>query len=284
MKEKSVIFISGVSSGIGYQLVRWFCEDYLVVGTVRDISVKTRLEQEFPDSIFLIMDLTEESSIESAFQRLSEILNSRPLFALINNAGIAVPGPIAYLDSFDWERQFKTNVIGLASCIRYAYPLLLKGVIKGRIINVGSVSGLFASPFLGAYAASKFAVEGLTDSLRRESLFTGIKVVLIEPGPVKTDIWSKSMGLAQKFKGTEFEEITDRADEIIRNVESTAMPPQKLHHCFTEALKARRPKHRYLVHKHPFLMRILAYFVPSRWTDWMVARQFKAKKNNFRPI
>lgn len=282
--EKSVIFISGVSSGIGYQLVRWFCKDYLIVGTVRDSQVKSRMEQEFPGSIFLIMDLTDDASIDSAFRTLKEILGSRPLYALINNGGIAVAGPVAYLSARDWEIQFKTNVMGMASCIRNAYPLLLRDKPGGRIINVGSISGLFASPFMGAYAASKFAVEGLSDSLRRESWFAGIKVVLIEPGPVKTAIWSKSLGLGEKFKYTEFEQITSRADEVIRNVESSALPATKLYPCFKEALESARPKHRYLVHKHPFLIRILTYFVPSRWADWLVIRQFDNKKKNFRPV
>jgi len=283
--ENANIFITGVGSGIGKALMEWFYKDYSLIVTVRKQEERLQIQQQFPNVKVILLDFENELSVNEAFYELGQILADQGLYALINNAGIAKPGPVAYLSAADWTQQFQVNVFGAISAIRAVYPHLIKYGPGARIINVSSVSGKFASPFLGAYASSKFALEALSDSLRRESSIVGIKVILIEPGPTKTSIWSKNMGIGKDFEKTIFGPMMQKADQIIQATESSAMPLEKLRPVFKAALRSAHPKARYLVHKHPILFKIFVYFVPSKWADYLVKRQFKqTNQNKFRPI
>ncbi|MBK7231759.1 MAG: SDR family NAD(P)-dependent oxidoreductase [Saprospiraceae bacterium] len=283
--ENANIFITGVGSGIGKALMAWFYNDYNLIVSVRKQEERLQIQQQYPSAKVILLDFENELSVSEAFLELGQILDDKGLYALINNAGIAKPGPVAYLTAADWMQQYQVNVFGVISAIRAVYPHLIKYGPGARIINVSSVSGKFASPFLGAYASSKFALEAISDSLRRESSMLGIKVILIEPGPLKTNIWSKNMGVGMKFENTVFGPMMQRADQIIQATESSAMPLEKLRPAFEAALLSAHPKARYLVHKHPILFRIFVYFVPSKWADYLVKRQFKqTNQNKFRPI
>ncbi|MBK9271880.1 MAG: SDR family NAD(P)-dependent oxidoreductase [Saprospiraceae bacterium] len=282
--ENAFIFITGASSGIGRELIHWFSAEFKLIVTVRKEQQKSEIINNYPDVIVVIMDFEQEQSLVNGFDEVRKILNGKSLFALINNAGIAVPGPIAFLTPEAWMRQFKVNFFAAVSCIRELFPYLIKNTMGPRIINVGSVSGHFASPFLGAYSSSKFALRGLTDSLRRECDLLGIKVVLIEPGPTQTPIWQKNLGVGKQFADTVFGAWMEKADQVIHNTEANAMPLEKLKTVFQKALQSAQPKSRYLVHKHPVLFRIFVYFVPAKWADFLVKRQFLKKQNKFRPI
>ena len=276
--------ITGVSSGIGRYLANQLSPYYKVYGTVRKEVDRSRLLEEEPDMEVLIMDISEPTSVEWAFKQLASKLKGNQLYALINNGGIAVPGPLAYLPMSEFELQINVNVIGQLRVIQGALPFLLNSLEGSRIINISSVSGMIGAPFLGAYVASKFALEGMTDSLRRECALLGIKVILMEPGPIKTLIWQKNLGVASKFEKTPFYKYIQKADELIKATEENALPLSAIKKPVIHALQSPRPKNRYIVHKNPLLIRLAAYFLPSKYLDYLVLRNLKSGKKKIRPV
>ncbi|NOT37912.1 MAG: SDR family NAD(P)-dependent oxidoreductase [Saprospiraceae bacterium] len=279
---KKYIFISGISTGIGFVLAKALSTEFTIIGTLRAKPDKQSFISEILDLIPIYMDLNNGESITHSLQ---EFLSENPeikLFALINNAGIAVPGPIIELPIADLERQMRVNLTSQIQIIQLLFPRLQQG--ESRIINISSVSGLFASPFLGAYAASKFALEGITDALRRELMLLGIKVILIEPGPLKTLIWSKNLGVTDQFPNSIFKKYLGKANDIILATESSALPVEKIIAPILHALKHTKPKNRYLIHRHPLLIRILTKFIPSQWVDKLVVKNLNSQKKKFRPI
>ena len=193
MKFNKWVLITGVSSGIGLYIANEMVKGpYRVIGSVRDRNIQYKTLD--PRVVLIEMDQSSETSISNAFQVINQILGNEKLFALINNAGIAVPGPLVELPIEQFKEQFNVNLFGVLRCTQLAFPLFETG---SRIINISSVSGLITSPFTGAYSSSKFALEALSDALRRELMLLGIKVILIEPGPLKTKIWKKNLGVGE---------------------------------------------------------------------------------------
>lgn len=280
--SKKNILITGVSGGIGWTIARNLSVDFNIIGTIRQNEQLERLSQELPDVECIVMDLEDPFSIQKGFD---ELLRQDPgfrLFALINNAGIACPGALLDLPMEQWRKQFEVNVFGLVQVIQLSIPLLIPS--EGRIVNMSSVSGLFSSPFLGAYAASKFALEGLTDALRRELALMDLKVILIEPGPLKTSIWRKSLGLKDKYPKSLFNDYLQQSDELILQMESKALAVEKIITPIRHALKHKRPKIRYLVHRSPLLLRLIVHFIPTSWIDRLVLKNLRSKNTKIRPI
>lgn len=205
------VLITGVSTGIGYTLAKVLIEKgFSVIGSVRKESDGERLEKELGSAFqFVIFDVTDAEAVKKGFEKVQVIVGEEGLYGLVNNAGVAVAGPLQYLSMESFEHQMNVNVTGLIRTTQAFLPLLGGHQKKyksnpGRIINIGSVSGIIASPLLGAYSASKFAVEALSDSLRRELLLHDIKVILVQPGPIKTPIWSKSSEIDPELLETEY--------------------------------------------------------------------------------
>jgi len=168
-----------------------------VFAGVRTQEDGQRLKERASDRLVpLIFDVTDEPSITAAAAEVGEVLGNAGLAGLVNNAGIVVPGPLEIVPLDKLRLQFEVNVIGQIAVTQAFLPLLRAG--KGRIVNMSSVSGLVAPPFLGPYAASKFALEALSDSLRGELSKWGISVSVIEPGNVATPIWEKTRTAAEK--------------------------------------------------------------------------------------
>lgn len=181
---KSVL-VTGASSGIGeaaaVDLAR---KGFRVFAGARRIERLKALEGLGGGRIVpLRLDVADQGSIDAAMGVVADA--GATLFGLVNNAGISVTGPIEELATVEWRRQFETNVIGAASMIRAVLPQM-RAAKEGRIVNIGSVAGRIASPFMGAYAASKHALEGLNDALRREVRAFGVKVSLVRPGFINT--------------------------------------------------------------------------------------------------
>ncbi|MEL7002768.1 MAG: SDR family NAD(P)-dependent oxidoreductase, partial [Bacteroidota bacterium] len=190
------VLITGISSGIGYHLARTYTEKgYQVFGSIRSEADKLRLSKELPDLHLLMFDITDNDAIKRAIKELEAQLQGNGLDILINNAGMVVSGPLMLLEIDEFKRQYDINVFGLLRVTQACLPLL--GAVEnpnhkpGMIINISSVTGQIAFPFAGAYSSSKFAIEGLSHSLRRELLPFGIRVVIIGPASVKTPIWEK---------------------------------------------------------------------------------------------
>ena len=279
---KPIVFISGVNSGIGYYLTQKLRDQYKIIGTVRNPEDKLRLISEFPDLDIILLDLADRDSINSA---ISTYLNKNPntkIYGIINNAGYALPGPLLDLDMDEFEHQMKVNVINQLCVVQNLSSCLIEG--KSRIINISSISGLFASPFLGAYCTSKFAFEGMSDSLRRELSLIGIKLILIEPGPILTSIWNKNLGIAHKFQNSRFSSYLKDADEIIKNRIHSALPLSTLLNPVRQALENKNPKNRYLIHAKPLLAKFISHFIPSKIADYLVNKKLRSKNKNFRPV
>jgi len=192
------VVITGVSTGIGHAAAKVLIDrGFRVFGSVRRAEDADRLTEEFGDAFApLIFDVTDDAAIAEAAACVRGALAGETLAGLVNNAGIAVSGPLTELPVADYRRQLEVNLVGPFMVTQAFAPLLgtdssLSGA-RGRIVNISSVAGLRAMPFLGPYAASKFGLEGYSEALRREMLLYGIDVIVIGPGPVQTAIWDKA--------------------------------------------------------------------------------------------
>ena len=179
------VLITGASSGIGEaSAVHLAHKGFKVFAAARRIEKLRALEGVAGGRITPVaLDVTDDSSVNSAMEKIAS--SGAALFALVNNAGVSVMGPVETVPIDEWRRQYETNVFGLVRMTQAVLPQMREAG-HGRIINIGSIAGRIASPFQGAYASSKHAVEGLTDSLRREVEPLGLKVSLIRPGFINT--------------------------------------------------------------------------------------------------
>ena len=179
------VFITGASSGIGEAAaVHLAHKGFRVYAGARRLEKLKLLEGLGQDAITAVeLDVTDERSIARALERIAE--DGAPLYGLVNNAGVAVTGPVEEVDLDEWRREFETNVFGLLAVTKAVMPQM-RAAGAGRIVNVGSLSGRVVAPFMGAYAASKHAVEAISDAMRREFGLVGVKVSLIRPGFINT--------------------------------------------------------------------------------------------------
>lgn len=271
--------ITGASSGIGLAIARFLAErDWQVFAGVRKQADADRLEALDPANIHpLFLDVTQPEMIQAAVDQIRNRADHSGLDGLVNNAGIAVNGPMEFLSLQDLRDQFEVNFFGQIAVSQAALPLLRNN--KGRIVNISSISGRVAMPFFGPYASSKFALEAFSDSLRLELRPWGIHVALVEPGAVETPIWDKSLQAADK----RIERLPRAAhvlygQDIRRIREKTAatgnhgVPAQQVAKAVFHALTARRPRIRYPVGRGIRAAIILIRLAPDRWRDWLVAR------------
>ena len=202
------IVITGVSTGIGRDALRLLHQKgYHIYGSVRKEADAKSLTEAYPQRFTpLIFDVQDQNAVNQAAKVVFETCDR--IDALINNAGIALPGPLQFVTESDFEKQMDINLKSVRRITNTFLPLLgtspdFKG-IPGRIINISSISGLFSSPFNGVYSISKHALESMTDVYRRELRRYGIKVLAVEPGPIKTKIWGKNLNSMAKFADTDY--------------------------------------------------------------------------------
>ncbi len=182
------VVITGVSTGIGYACVKaLLSRDFRVFGSVRNQMDAERLQRDFGDRFVpLLFDVTDKETVQAAALKVNECFGAGTLDGLVNNAGIEVAGPLAYLPTDQFRRQLEVNLVGPFIVTKAFLPLLGEDPARkgnpGRILNISSASGRIAAPFTGAYSASKFGLEGFSESLRRELVLFGIDVIIIGPG------------------------------------------------------------------------------------------------------
>lgn len=281
------IVITGVSTGIGRATLDLLHQKgYRIYGSVRTKEGAEELSSIYTSRFTpLRFDVQNHDEVVKAAAIVFE--NCDHITALINNAGIAVPGPLELLSDEEFDMQLDVNVKAVRRITNQFLPLLRtqKGSNKqpGRIINISSVSGLFNSPFNGAYCISKHALESMNDVYRRELQRYGIQVIAIEPGPIKTEIWKKNLNTMDRFKGSDYDEILKKADQMIENAERHALPVEKVSTLILKCLSIRKPKTRYIVHKNKFFFRLMAYYFPDQLTDWLVKKTLTSS-NRHRPI
>jgi len=278
-REDSNVLITGASSGIGaacaLELDRL---GWRVFAGVRSPGDGRRLGDKASGRLApLQIDVTDSAAIAEAARTLAAAVGPAGLAGLVNNAGIAVAGPWELLPLEEFRRQLEVNVIGQVAVTQAFLPLIRAA--RGRIVFMGSVSGRVASPYVGPYAASKHALEAISDSLRVELRPWGICVSILEPGSVQTPIWGKARADADRLTrqmSPEGEALY--GDQIARmhaateRIAARGMPVERIVRAVVHALSARRPKTRYPLGGDARRFLILSKFLPDRLRDWLLCR------------
>src|SRR5260370_3590343 len=254
--HRSVV-VTGASTGIGSACVKVLvASGFHVFGSVRKQGDAERLSKEFGASFTpLVFDVTDEAAVAAGAKKVETALEGATLFGLVNNAGIAVPGPLLYLKVEDFRHQLAVNLTGQL-IVTQAFARLLgadrerKGA-PGRIVMISSVGGKNALPFVGPYAASKFALEGLSESLRRELIVFGIDVVVVAPGAVATPIWDKSDVDVTRYANTPYAAALDKMKNYMISLGRNGLPPERIGEAVKTALTTAQPKTRYTVAPNP---------------------------------
>jgi NAD(P)-dependent dehydrogenase (short-subunit alcohol dehydrogenase family) len=279
---KSVV-VTGASTGIGWGCVKiLIAGGFRVFGSVRKQADADRLSKEFgPNFTPILFDVTDEAAVAAGAKQVEAALGGDTLFGLVNNAGIAVPGPLLYTRIDDFKHQIEVNLTGQLIVTQAFAPLLgvdrsRKGA-PGRIVMISSVGGKNASPFVGPYSASKFALEGMSESLRRELILFGIDVVIVAPGAVATPIWDKADAVdVTQFANTPYAPALDKVKDYMIANGRKGLPPEQLGEVVKSALTVAKPKTRYTVTPDPF-QNIMVNTLPKRMVDNIIARQVGLK-------
>lgn len=271
------VVVTGASSGIGEATaLRLANAGFAVFGGVRreEDAEALRLRGVRP----VRLDVRDAAQVAAAAQEVRGALGPAGLVALVNNAGVVVPGPLEFVPLDQLREQFEVNVIGQVAVIQAFLPLLRE--TRGRIVNISSIDGRIATPLLGPYVASKFALEGLSDALRRELRPWGIQITLIEPGAIKTRIWEKGRvagdailerapAEAERLYGPLVAQL--RA-ESVKSEQQRSLPPGAVAEMVERALTARRAPTRHLVGHDARARAILAWLLSDRAMDALIAR------------
>jgi NAD(P)-dependent dehydrogenase (short-subunit alcohol dehydrogenase family) len=279
---KSVV-VTGVSTGIGWGCVKVLIGGgFRVFGSVRTEADADRLSSEFGSNFTpLIFDVTDEAAVASAAKQVEAALGCETLLGLVNNAGIAVLGPLLNLKIEEFEHQLAVNLAGPLIVTQAFAPLLGVGRTRrgapGRIVMISSVGGKNAMPFLGPYCASKFGLEGLSESLRRELMIFGVDVIVIAPGTIATPIWGKADAVdVTLFSDSAYAPAIARLKGYMISNGEKGLPPERIGETVRTALTVARPKARYTVTPNP-VQNLMALTLPKRLVDGVIARRLGLK-------
>ncbi len=276
--SNNYVLITGASSGIGRACAGFLASEgvkvYAGARKQDDINKLNKIE----NIIALEIDVTKQDTIDNAIDYIKT--QGTGLDVLINNAGIARAGPLMELPIEDLYEQFEVNLFGLHRITKAVFPLLLES--KGKIIMMSSDSGFFATPFFGPYCSSKFALEGYSDSLRRELLVFGVKVVIIEPGRVNTSIWQKGeeslKALLERLKGSIFENIAKEVGEYaIEKGKAEGLNPEEIAKLVHKIIHIKEPKTRYLIAPDKLRYRLIK-LLPDKKIDKKYEKEFNKIK------
>jgi NAD(P)-dependent dehydrogenase (short-subunit alcohol dehydrogenase family) len=273
------VVITGASTGIGWATAKLLLDrGYRVFGSVRKPADAERLKTEFgANFVPLLFDVTDEAAVLAAAREVRAALGGETLFGLVNNAGIAVAGPVLELAADEFRRQMEVNVIGPIISTQAFGPLLgsdpsLRGP-KGRIVMISSVAGKNGNPLTAPYAASKHAIEGLSESLRREMMLFGIDVIIIAPGPVKTPIWSKAEEVdISAYRNSPFFPALERIRKYMLHLGEIGLPAEKIAERIADVLTSAHPKVRYQITPDP-MRHLMTAVLPKRMVDKIIAKR-----------
>ncbi len=250
MDGQRSVLVTGASSGIGKATaVAFAARAHTVFAAARREDELRELARASPRISAVPMDVTDAASIAAAVERIDELTAGHGVDVVVNSAGYALGGPVEALPGDAVRHQFETNVFGLLDVTRAFLPKMRERA-DGRIINVSSVVGRVVFPGMGVYAATKFALEALSDALRMELAPFGVAVVLIEPGFVKTDIGSASERQAADFAVAPdgYEELIAKTREFVTSqVEANGIAPERVARQVVDAAEAGNPRARYLL-------------------------------------
>jgi NAD(P)-dependent dehydrogenase (short-subunit alcohol dehydrogenase family) len=273
------VVITGTSTGIGWGTAKVLLErGFRVFGSVRKQEDAERLQAEFGANFTpLLFDVTNEVEVLAAAREVRAELEGETLAGLVNNAGIAVAGPVLELSADEFRRQMDVNVIGPIITTQAFGPLLgadpsLHGP-KGRVVMISSVAGKNGNPLMSAYSASKFAIEGLSESLRRELMLFGIDVIIIAPGAVKTPIWAKAEEVdISGYKNSPFFPALERIRKYMLQLGENGLPAEKIGEAVHLALTTPNPRVRYQISPDP-MRHLMTAILPKRMVDRIIAKR-----------
>jgi NAD(P)-dependent dehydrogenase (short-subunit alcohol dehydrogenase family) len=290
MSEPRNALVTGCSTGIGRAVVLdLLAQGWRVFATVRNLAdadallaAATAAAQSARLSCILL-DVTQQASVQAGLSQVAEALAGAPLHGLVQNAGIANICPLEVMPLEFFRHQLEVNLTGVLSVTQAALPLMRQGnAPRGsrRIVVISSISGQIGTPLSGAYCASKFGLEGMSDVLRRELLPQGIDVTLVEPGAIATAIWQTSKRRAEDMSMQIqdhpamplYQDFADSMMERVGRIEGKATPAERVAQVVRRALQHRRPRVRARVGNDAMLGSFLARFLPTRWFDKLIVQ------------
>jgi NAD(P)-dependent dehydrogenase (short-subunit alcohol dehydrogenase family) len=273
------VVITGTSTGIGWGTAKVLIErGFRVFGSVRRQEDADRLKDEFGANFTpLLFDVTDEAQVLAAARDVRAELEGETLAGLVNNAGIGTAGPVLELSVDDFRRQMEVNVIGPVIATQAFGPLLgadpsLHGP-KGRIVMMSSVAGRSGNPLGSAYSASKHAIEGLSESLRREMMLFGIDVIIVAPGAVKTPIWSKTDDAGpSRYSNSPYLPALEQVRKFVAHLAEIGLPAEKVGELIHLALTTPNPRVRYQITPDP-MRHLVTAILPRRMVDKIIAKR-----------
>lgn len=279
MRSKQAVVITGVSSGIGLATAKVLeHEGFRVFGTVREQADADRVSDLLGANFTpLILDVTNADALKTAAREVAASLDGQPLFGLVNNAGIALGAPLLHQPAEAFRAHLEVNIMGVVNAVKAFAPLLGTEPDRigkpGRIINIGSVGGRHAFPFMAAYHTTKYGLEGLTESLRRELMIFGIDAILIAPGTVASSIWEKADGADYSaYKDTAYAQGLKKMRKASKQMGEEGLPPEAIGKVIHKALTAKKPKTYYRVTPNPLEFFMLTQ-LPKRFVDRIIAKR-----------
>lgn len=281
MSQPSAILVTGASSGIGEAAARVAVRrGARVYASVRKAADGARLVAELGASIVpVVFDVTDEAAVATAAREIAAQQNGARLLGVVNNAGVSVPGPLLHMSAAELRAQMEVNLIGVHNVTCAFAPLLgaegahqLSVGALGRFVMISSVGGKRAMPFIAAYAASKFALEGYSEGLRRELMPFGVDVVVIGPGAVKTAIWDKGLAFDQtRYANSIYGPILKQFTSIVAKQAENGLPAEEVGELIWRALTIKAPKTRYAILRDRLTGWLLPMSMPPRALDRAIA-------------
>lgn len=270
------MLITGASSGIGRHCALYFArQGHHVIGTGRNMEALQQLKEEAGELKLdvLRLDVMDQGSIDAAVTEIEKLSDGKGIDVLVNNSGIAIAGALADLPVEQIRKQFETNVVGLMAVTRAFLPQLLSHE-DSRLINISSLSGLWTRPMMGAYAGSKHALEAMSDALRWELRPMGCKVVLVEPGPVQSDIPNRTAAelKAIDIEGSPFKHLYDKVDSILKTFDRVAVSPDYVAKAIEKGIDLPVPKARYAVRWYMMIAIHIYRHLPQSLIDWLICK------------
>lgn len=272
--RRELIVVTGASTGMGAATARELARRgfHVLAGVRREIDADALRGDGIEPHI---LDITVESDVAAIADRVAADPLGRPLRALINNAGIAVNAPVEALPIAEWRRQFEVNLFGHVAMIQALMPSLLRS--SGTVVNISSVGGKVALPTYPAYAGTKFALEALSDSMRREVNDLGVKVVVVEPGAVKTEMAQRGVATADRLKAgmtadqlERYGGLIDAMSNLARSFDTDGVPAERAAKVIANAATAPRPRTRYTIGRDAAILLRLSRIVSDRFLDRVV--------------
>ncbi|MEQ9319377.1 MAG: SDR family oxidoreductase [Polyangiaceae bacterium] len=286
---KSIILITGATAGIGRAAALHLArKGHHVIATGRRQGALDSLEAEAQSERLALdtlrLDVTDQGSIDDAVAKVDAFTDGHGVDVLVNNAGYGLAAPLAEVSSEDLRHQFDTNVFGLMATTQAFLPRMVKRG-AGRIINVSSIGGRITFPMMGAYHASKYAVEALSDAMRMELSPCGIHVSVIEPGPIKTEFIDRLNDAANPYKvdSSLYAKVFDRTDAIEDQAMAFAPGPEVIARAIERAATARRPRARYIAPLWSRAALTLLGLIPVPLRDAMMRAMFGLSAKQIAP-